>query len=184
MNKYLIKMLVIPFIIGFGVIMAIGAENTKSYNDSSNEHKRSEEKHVIKTTYISDMHKLNKSELLKYYISDKNSLVEMRIKLYYSMGKIHGYIVLLNSNNDYAVIDNVNMKITLIHDSINSGNLTYFYTASKNDFKKIKLVNGDQLIGFPIENIKYNTKFQKGIEISVKAECWHLSDETILYIND
>lgn len=112
----------------------------------------------------------------------------MEIKLFYIMGKIHGYVVFVNKKNDHAVINNAKLKLTFYSKIFISGRKTLFISITKEYFKKLFIERGDNIIAFPINSINYRKvlayrkSFTKGTSIQVKAECSQLRASTLLYI--
>lgn len=126
---------------------------------------------------------LAKDEQKAYYVEDINRLSEMYVKLFYSFGRATGYIVLMQEGSSFAVIDNVDIKIVMKHDSFIGGDKTVFFTVHRGDFRKLTLMNGEQVIGFPVRSIGLG-EVPKGSVIGVHAECWSLFSDMKLYISE
>ncbi|MCP4135503.1 MAG: hypothetical protein GY754_31330 [bacterium] len=125
---------------------------------------------------------LDKQEKKKHFVRNNRILAGMQVKLFYSMGKIHGYVVFLNTDDDYAIIDNASLKLTLDSRHFSSGTKTVFVRVKKNGFKKLTLSRGDTVIGFPVDAVKYGKKIDTGSTIQVRAECFQFKAETAIQI--
>ncbi len=131
---------------------------------------------VQKTEAISD------AESIKYFTEDKAALKDIKLKLLYSFGKIYGYVVFIGNNNEYAIIDNANLKITLHDKKFVSGKKTLYYKINRDEFRKLSLSRGDIVIAFPIENVEYGDRLDEGTILPVDVECFHLKSRTKVYI--
>ena len=131
---------------------------------------------------VKDIKELSENKIEKYFVRDSKTLLEMKIRLFYIMGKIHGYAVFLNRENNFAIIDNANLKLIFHSKYFTSRSKTFFIKINKNIFRELVLNRGDKIIAFPINNIKYGKALPEGITISVKAECFQLETSTSLYI--
>ncbi len=121
------------------------------------------------------VHKENRK---KYLIDDKETLLDMHIKLFHSFGKIHGYVVFKSSQNDHGIIDNAKLKIVLFSDEGNYKKI-FYYKLSKDDFKELVLYRGDVIIAYPIDKIDYGERdIKEGSVVNVEAECLHLKTST------
>ncbi len=119
----------------------------------------------------------------KYLIDDKETLLDMHIKLFHSFGKIHGYVLFKSSQNDHGIIDNAKLKIVLFSDKGNDRKI-FYYNISKDGFKELVLYRGDVIIAYPIDKIDYGERdMKKDSIVNVEAECLHLKASTGIKVN-
>jgi hypothetical protein len=125
---------------------------------------------------------ISNAENIKYFTGDRAALRDIKLKLFYSFGKIYGYAVFIGNNNEFAIIDNVNLKITLHNKKFVSGKKTFYYKINRDKFSKLTLSRGDIVIAFPIENVEYGDKLEEGTVLPVDVECFHVKSRTKIYI--
>jgi len=116
----------------------------------------------------------------KAFEMDTKSILQFRLKLFYSFGKMYGYAIFLNKENDYAIIDNAKLKLTIYDPAFSANENVFFIDVKKESFRKLTLSRGDQVIAFPIEHIKIGNFKLKNDSIPVDAECFHLKTSTTI----
>ena len=123
---------------------------------------------------------LSAEESKRVYVADMKSLIQFRVKFFYTFGKMHGYAIFTGRENDYAVIDNARIKITL-HHPVFQGNKRIFYVdVDKESFRELTLARGDRVIAFPIRHVRVGDFNLGGRATPVEAECFHLKTSTII----
>ena len=126
--------------------------------------------------------KLIKKEIKENYTTDVKTLIGLKLKLFYSFGKIYGYAVFISKKNNFAIVDNVNLKLTFYHNKFMSGKKIFYIKIKKQDFSMLTLARGDRVIAFHIKNIEHGKLLPEGNIIPVTAECSHLKTRTELFI--
>ncbi|MCU0820851.1 MAG: hypothetical protein MUC95_00065 [Spirochaetes bacterium] len=134
----------------------------------------------IKNFMVSSIEAITAEEMREYYADDIKTLLGMEIKFFYSFGKIHGYVVLRNSEDNFAIIDNATLKIILFSD-LPGKSRTYHLPVNKDKFRNLVLYRGDRIIAFPVDAIDYGKqKIEPGTKIKIEAECSHLKAGTVV----
>ncbi|MES0490641.1 MAG: hypothetical protein ABUK01_11645 [Leptospirales bacterium] len=127
--------------------------------------------------------RLNPAEFREFYSYDYKKIKDLNLRLFYSMGKVSGYAVFINSDNDFSIVEGSQLKIILKHRSFMSGSKTIFLSVEKNKFRKLTLKRGDTIIAFEIPRLRFREVIPGKTYIKVDAEFFGLSDKSIIYMD-
>jgi len=168
------------FIASAGFILLFFISSVQNASDSELEELRQELR--VKQYIPVKSERLTQEEFNDYFDFDYKKVKDLNLRLFYSMGKVSGYAVFINSDNDFAIVEGPELKIVLKHRSFTSGSKTIFLTVEKRRFRKLTLARGDTVIAFEIPRLRFREVLPKKAFIRVSAEFFQLSDESRLYV--